>query len=240
MPAEIFPRALIFDVDGTLAETEELHLAAFNETFAARGLPWHWSHDQYRALLTTTGGKERIAGYLEEIGEPPDDWPIPALHAEKTRRFGLLLARGIPLRPGIAELIAQARAAGCRIGVATTTTPANVDALCRAAFRQPASEVFDAVAAGDMVRQKKPAPDIYRLALDMLGAEAQDAVAFEDSRNGIRSAQDARIPVVLSQGVFTRGEPTDGATLVVDSFADLGGFEGLRARLCLSERVAAE
>ncbi|KFI26284.1 CbbY [Haematobacter missouriensis] len=239
MPEHRWPRALIFDVDGTLAETEALHLAAFNETFAARGLSWNWSRDQYRDLLTTTGGKERISRFLEEIGETPEDWPVAALHAEKTRRFGLLLAQGIPLRPGIAALVAEARAAGCLLGVATTTTPANVEALCRAGFGVGAGDVFDAVAAGDMVRDKKPAPDVYRLALSMLGVAAGEAVAFEDSRNGVLSAREAGIPVILSQGVFTQGEAAENPTLQLSCFSDLGGLTGLRTRLGKRTWVAA-
>lgn len=239
MPDHRWPRALIFDVDGTLAETEDFHLAAFNDTFAARGLPWHWSRAQYRDLLTTTGGKERISRYLEEIGENPEDWPIAALHAEKTRRFGLLLAQGIPLRPGIAALIAEARAAGCLLGVATTTTPANVEALCRAGFGVGAGDVFDAVAAGDMVRAKKPAPDVYQLALSMLGVAPNEAVAFEDSRNGVLAARAAGLPVVLAQGIFTKGEPSENPALHLSCFAELGGFTGLRSRMNGRAWVAA-
>ena len=93
-------RALIFDVDGTLAETEELHRQAYNETFAAAGLGWHWSQDAYRELLTTTGGKERITRYLTEIGATGLD--VPALHADKTARYAALMAKGgLTLRPGI-------------------------------------------------------------------------------------------------------------------------------------------
>ena len=104
-------KALIFDVDGTLAETEGAHLDAFNEAFAGAGLPWRWSEAEYTRLLTTTGGKERIARYVREAGGDPADFPIQALHRDKTVRYTGRIARGgIALRPGVAELIAEARA----------------------------------------------------------------------------------------------------------------------------------
>lgn len=222
-------KALIFDIDGTLAETEELHRAAFNHAFPAFGLPWHWDRETYRALLTTTGGKERIDRFARETATPAV--PVAALHARKTRVFAWLVEEGIPLRPGIRELMMEARASGLRLAAATTTSPENVEALCLAAFGQPADQVFDVVAAGDMVKAKKPAPDVYLLALERLGVDRREAVAFEDSANGVRAARAAGLAVVLSRGYYTLHEPAQDATLCVDSFADLGGLGGLRFRL---------
>ena len=222
-------KALIFDVDGTLAETEELHRQAFNAAFAAFGMTWRWSPELYRRLLTTTGGKERIARFAAETGMA--EVPIAALHAEKTRRFTAALASGIAPRPGIARLMTEARAAGLRLAVATTTTPANVEALALAAFGRPATALFDAIAAGDMVATKKPAPDIYTLALRMLGLGPAEVVAFEDSANGVRAAARAGLPVILSRGFYTAQEPDAGATLALGCFSELGGLQGLRARL---------
>lgn len=222
-------KALIFDVDGTLAETEELHRAAFNHAFSAFGLNWRWDRDTYRALLTTTGGKERIARFAGETQTA--DVPVAALHAEKTHAFARLIAEGVALRPGIRDLIAEARASGLRLAVATTTSPENVEALCLAAFGEPAGQVFDAIAAGDMVARKKPAPDVYLLALDLLDLSGREAIAFEDSANGVRSARAAGLPVVLSRGVYTLHETVGDATLSLDSFVDLGGLDGLRFRL---------
>ncbi|MDT8855573.1 HAD family hydrolase [Paracoccaceae bacterium Fryx2] len=224
--------ALIFDVDGTLAETEELHRRAFNETFAAAGLGWHWSRDDYTALLTTTGGKERMARYVTEQGGDLGALPLAALHADKTARYVALMAGGaMALRPGIAELIAGARVAGLKLAVATTTSPENVDALCRAVFGQAAGRVFDVIAAGDMVAAKKPAPDVYLLALQRLGVAPQRAVALEDSRNGLRAALAAGLPCLVSPGVYTVAEDFTGAAAVMPCFTELGGLAGITARL---------
>lgn len=222
-------RALIFDVDGTLAETEMLHLAAFNATFRDFGLDWHWSEADYQHLLATTGGKERMARFVRERGAVPDPDQIAAIYKEKTRRYAEMMAAGqIGLRPGVAELIAAARADGLRLAVATTTAPGNVDALIRACMGQPADRVFDVIAAGDMVAAKKPAPDVYLLAMDRLGLGPQDCVAFEDSRNGVLSAQAAGLPVVLTRAHFTQAENIPPVPLELHSLADLGGLEALR------------
>jgi HAD superfamily hydrolase (TIGR01509 family) len=224
------PEALIFDVDGTLAETEELHRRAFNETFAEAGLPWHWGRDDYRRLLTTTGGKERIARHLAEAGGPAAD--IAALHAAKTRRYARLVAAGdLALRPGIAALMEGARAAGLRLAVATTTSRPNVEALAQAIWRRPAGAVFDAIAAGDEVAAKKPAPDVYLLALARLGLPAAACVAFEDTRNGLLSARGAGIACLVVPSVYSEGEDFAGALAVSASHAEVGGLAGIAALL---------
>ncbi|MGQ3674960.1 HAD-IA family hydrolase [Xanthobacter sp. TB0139] len=222
-------KALIFDIDGTVAETEELHRAAFNAAFPAFDLNWHWDRETYRSLLTTTGGKERIFRHANETGAGAV--PVAALHAEKTRLFTRLIDEGITLRPGIGTLMQDARAAGLRLAAATTTSPENVEALCHAAFNLPASQVFDVIAAGDMVAAKKPAPDVYMLALDLLGLAPHEAIAFEDSANGVRSAREAGLAVILSRGFYTLQEPIGEASLCVDCFSELGGLDGLTSRL---------
>ncbi len=216
--------ALIFDVDGTLAETEELHRHAFNAAFKKAGLGWHWTIPLYRALLLTTGGKERIRAYIRDHapGDTLSADEIARLHADKTRRYGDCIAQGaIALRPGIAGLIAQARATGLHLAIATTTSRSNVDALIRAAFKQPAANIFDAIAAGDEVAHKKPAPDVYNLALQRLGLHPDQALALEDSRNGLLSAHRAGIACVVSPGPYTLGQDFAPARAVIDSFADL-------------------
>lgn len=216
-------RALIFDVDGTLAETEEAHRAAFNAAFAAAGLGWHWSMADYGRLLTTTGGKERMARWREETGSGPSDAAIADLHRDKTARYAALLAGGgLQARPGVAELVAAARAAGLRLAVATTTSPGNVGALAQAIWGRAAGEVFDVIAAGDEVAAKKPAPDVYLLALERLGLTAGEALAFEDSRNGVLSARAAGLRVVATPSAYTAGEDFAGAEAVL---ADLTGFD---------------
>lgn len=219
------PAALIFDVDGTLAETEELHRAAFNAAFADAGLGWHWTRDIYRRLLKVTGGKERIAAWCVEIRTPLPPGQIAALHADKTKRYSGMMATGrIALRPGVARLMAEARTRGVALAVATTTTRANVEALTRAVSSATAAEIFEVVAAGDEVAAKKPAPDVYRLALERLGIAADAALAFEDSRNGLLSARGAGLRTIVTPSVYTSGEDFSGAFVLLPDLADYHPF----------------
>lgn len=207
-------RALVFDVDGTLAETEDVHRRAFNAAFAAAGLGWDWDRATYRRLLAVTGGKERIAAFAATLppGARPGPEAIAALHRTKTRLYAETVAReGLALRPGVAALIEAARRAGLRLAVATTTSRANVEALARAVWGCAAGLVFDVIAAGDEVEAKKPAPDVYRLALDRLGLPAGDCLTFEDSRNGLLAALGAGIACVVGWTDWTEGEDFTGA-----------------------------
>ncbi len=221
--------ALIFDVDGTLAETEELHRQAFNETFADHGLDWYWTRDDYRRLLTTTGGKERIARHLTEVGGHPCDLDIPALHIAKTARYTDLMAKGdLPLRAGVQALIDEARAAGLKLAIATTTSRPNVEALCLATFGVVADLLFAVIASGDEVAAKKPAPDVYQLALTRLGLPASRAIALEDSANGLKSASAAGLLCIVSPSAYTANEDFSTAAKVIKDFTELGGLETIR------------
>lgn len=234
-------RALVFDVDGTLAETEELHRRAFNETFEAAGLGWHWDRALYKNLLRTTGGKERMRAYIRDHApaRTPDDEDIPDLHAKKTGRYAELVAEGaLTLRPGISDLIADARRRGLKVAVATTTNLPNVEALTRATWRLPAGDVFDAIAAGDMVAAKKPAPDVFDLAAKMLDLPPQTCLAFEDSRNGLLSAKAAGMACVVSPGPYAEDQDFSEADLVVDCFSRVDSVDALgRALLEVSTRA---
>lgn len=211
-------RALIFDVDGTLAETEDLHRIAFNAAFAEAGLDWVWPQVLYRRLLTTTGGKERIARHSTEKGPELGAAEIARLHARKTEIYAALIADGAAMvRPGIRELVGNGRESGLKLGIATTTSLPNVEALCRAVWDAPVLSVFDAVAAGDEVAQKKPDPEVYRLCLDRLGCRAEEALAFEDSANGLRAARAAGIRTVVTPAVYTRHEDFSGAEQILPS-----------------------
>jgi HAD superfamily hydrolase (TIGR01509 family) len=202
--------ALIFDVDGTLAETEELHRAAFNAAFTEAGLGWHWTQADYHGLLKTTGGKERIAAFMAQTGASGVD--IPALHRAKTAQYTAMMARGgLALRPGVADLIHRARSAGVRLAIATTTSRPNVDALCAACFGQPSGAVFEVIACGDEVAAKKPAPDVFVLALHRLGLPARACLALEDSRNGLRSALAAGLCTIVTPSAYTADEDFTGA-----------------------------
>ncbi len=214
--------ALIFDVDGTLAETEELHRRAFNRSFAKLGLGFEWDRALYTELLQTTGGKERFLRYVED--HRPDRRDLVArvgeLHAEKSRAYLELLHDGaLSLRPGVARLIAEARMAGIKLAIATTTTPENVAALLVSTLGADSPGWF-AISAGDMVARKKPDPAVYTVALQMLMVEPGNAIAFEDSVNGISAARAAGLgAVVATPSLYLKDEDLSAATAVVD---DLG------------------
>ncbi|MBR0750581.1 HAD family hydrolase [Bradyrhizobium jicamae] len=217
-------RALIFDVDGTLAETEEVHRRAFNEAFAEAGLTWHWDRGTYRQLLRVAGGKERIRAFDERNAIPLLTFAeIAVLHRAKTERYTALVASGeCPLRPGVEAMLAGARRRGQRLAIATTTTRDNVDALLSVALGQDLASLFEVIAAGDDVPRKKPAPDIYLAVLAQLGLAPSDCIAIEDSGNGLASASRAGIPVVITRSAYFPDDDWSGALLVVDDLAEIG------------------
>jgi HAD superfamily hydrolase (TIGR01509 family) len=209
-------RALIFDVDGTLAETEEIHRRSFNEAFAAAGLNWRWDKPLYARLLDVTGGKERIRHFIDAYEAAPrlDDAAIAALHRDKTKRYTDLVEAGeVALRPGIQALLSEAPAHGIRLAIATTTSRPNVDALLQATL---GSQPFEVIAAGDEVPKKKPAPDVYDLALRRLDLPPENCVAIEDTFNGLRSALAAGIACVMTPSMYGGQGPFPGALQVVD------------------------
>ena len=216
--------AIIFDVDGTLSETEETHRRAFNRAFAAAGLSWQWDSTLYDKLLAVTGGKERIRYYIESFGgqgAPTEglDAYIRELHAHKTEAYTRMVSSGeVELRPGIRALIEDAKIRGFRLAIATTTTPANVDALLDVTLG--GSGDFEVICAGDSVANKKPAPDVYDLALEQLALPARQCVAIEDSRNGLLSAVAAGIPTVITPGIYTTRHDFTEASLVIGDLAD--------------------
>jgi HAD superfamily hydrolase (TIGR01509 family) len=220
-------RAIVFDVDGTLAETEEAHRKAFNRAFSEAGLSWYWDQDLYRKLLTVTGGKERIRQFIEDYGgdgAPGDklDEFIKALHVKKTSAYTeIVRGGGLDLRPGVRELIAKARDHGYRLAIATTTTPANIDALLTANFGDAWHSLFEVICAGDSVPNKKPAPDVYLRTLEELDLPAGNCIAIEDSRNGLLSARAAGIESIVTPSFYTRDENFDEAALVIDSLQSL-------------------
>lgn len=222
-------KALLFDVDGTLADTErDGHRVAFNQAFAAAGLDWRLDVPLYGELLAITGGKERMRHYVEHYRS---DWPKPKnfdaivaqLHAAKTVHYTALLAQGgIPLRPGVRRLLAEARAAKLRLAIATTTTPANVSALLQHTLGPEAESWFEVIGAGDVVSAKKPAPDIYYYVLGRLGLSASECLAFEDSENGISATRAAGLKTVITVNDYTRTHDFTGAAIVLDHLGEAG------------------
>lgn len=218
-------KALIFDVDGTLAETEELHRICFNEAFANAGHDWEWSREVYCQLLKVTGGKERIRHYLDcrglDLGMDAAA-RIAVLHAEKNRLYAHRTASGVALRPGVRRLIAEARASGRAVAVATTTSRGNFDALVAAAFGSAGASSFSAVVTGEDVSRKKPDPEAYLQVLDRLGLMPSECLAFEDSRNGLLAAKAAGLSVVITPSLYTQDEDLREGDCVVSDLGELG------------------
>lgn len=220
-------KALLFDVDGTLADTEaDGHRVAFNQAFAEAGLDWNWDIALYGDLLQVTGGKERIQFFIERY-QPnltqPDDLKafIAKLHKRKTHFYLELLQVGrIPLRSGVKRLIQEAREAGLRLAIVTTTTPENVTYLLQATLGADALSWFDCIAAGDIVPKKKPVPDIYEYALAQMDLKPEECLAFEDSENGLKSALAARVPTIITSNEYTKMQDFSGALLVVDQLGE--------------------
>ncbi len=223
-------KALIFDVDGTLAETErDGHRPAFNQAFVDAGLDWQWSEALYGDLLEISGGKERILAYIQQ-SQPNFVLPsgfsnltefIKHLHATKTTYYKQYAAAGkIPLRPGVKRLLAEARAKGVRLAIATTTTPANVQALLENTLGADSLSWFDVIAAGDMVPKKKPAPDIFEYALAHLKLPPENCLGFEDTNNGLLSATQTGLKTIVTVNDYTRQQDFAKATLVISDFGE--------------------
>ena len=214
-------QALIFDVDGTLADTErDGHRVAFNRAFAEAGLDWDWSVELYGELLSVVGGKERIRFYLQQylpdIQMPTDEF-IADLHATKTKHYLELLASGeIPLRPGVERLIKEAHSQGVRLAIATTSALPNVIALLE---RSLDPSWFEVIAAGDIVPAKKPAPDIYFYVLEKMNLKAQNCLVVEDSYHGLQASTQVGLPTIVTINEYTKNHDFKSALLVL---SDLG------------------
>jgi HAD superfamily hydrolase (TIGR01509 family) len=230
LPERVDPlRAVIFDVDGTLADTErDGHRVAFNEAFKAAGLNYRWSVEEYGELLTTTGGRQRIDCYLRSRGHSPTEAAALAaqLHRDKTRRFAMLVRTGtIKARPGAAELISALRAEGVATAVATTGTGDWVLPLLDILF---GLDAFDVVVTGSDVTDLKPDPAVYLETLIRLGLTPSAAVAVEDSANGVQAAVSAGLRCVAVANGYTRGQDLSGAVAVLDDLARPEGVSVLR------------
>jgi HAD superfamily hydrolase (TIGR01509 family) len=227
-------RALIWDVDGTLAETErDGHRVAFNDAFATMGLPWRWSIERYGELLTTSGGLERLQRDLAERDDaPPTACERLALARELHRRKNVAYLRriasgAIALRPGVSRLMRQAQAHGARLAIATTTGRANVDALLSRQLGAAWLDTFDAVLCAEDAPLKKPHPQVYHLALQRLALRADEALAIEDSPQGVASARGAGIEVLLTRSTYFAACPVDNAIAACDGLDDTVSARGL-------------
>jgi HAD superfamily hydrolase (TIGR01509 family) len=239
-------RALLFDCDGVLADTERYgHLPAFNQTFREFGLGVAWSEEEYGRRLAIGGGKERMASlltpeFVRRTGLPEDPEAlkahVAAWHRRKTEIYTRMVEAGaLPARPGIARVIREALAAEWQVGVASTSAEPSVRAIVTHVLGPTDAARLSFVLAGDVVAHKKPAPDIYVLALERLALPASDVLVVEDSRNGLVAAHAASLRCLVTLNDYTRDEDMREAVLVVSSLGDPGG----EATTVIARRCAA-
>ncbi len=224
---------LIFDVDGTLADTErDAHRVAFNLAFADAGLDWCWSEDGYGGLLRVAGGKERIRFFIER-DRPPLPNPLTLenkegltaliidLHQAKTQYYTQIITKGdIQARPGVVRLIQAARQAGMRLAIATTSAPQNAIALLKSILHPDAPDWFEVIAAGDIVLEKKPAPDIYHYVLREMNVMPQECLVFEDSAHGLTAAAAASLQTIVTVNGYTRTQDFSEAVMVLEHLGE--------------------
>jgi HAD superfamily hydrolase (TIGR01509 family) len=235
-------KAIIFDCDGVLVDTErDAHRVGFNLAFRQFGIDAEWDVELYGRLVLIAGGKERMRGYFDEFGWPQGiasdaekDALILDLHKAKTQITADLVG-SLPVRPGILRLIDEAMAAGVKLGVCTTSNPKFIDAVLDL-FGPQRKAAFDFVHAGDVVKKKKPAPDIYLLALETLGLPAADCIVIEDSRNGLLAATGAGLTTLITTSTYTIDEAFGEAAAVV---AELGD-DPVQVTLADLDRLAAK
>lgn len=197
-------KAIIWDVDGTLVDSEELHRKAFNHAFKRSGMDWHWSRSLYNELLEVTGGKERIRHYIQLIGSDEECLPTTpeAIHAVKTDfYYQEVCTGGLALREGVEPVVEAASQKGIRLAIATTTTLDNVEALFLSGVLNRNN--WEVIVAGDQVKNKKPAPDVYIEALKRLDLDPMSCLAVEDSENGLNAANQAGLPTVVTTNRYT-------------------------------------
>lgn len=223
-------QALIFDVDGTLADTEMAHLAAFNHAFAEMGLGWRWDVPLYNRLLAVSGGKERIKAYWQTLAAQPKDISgagmqetIDRLHEIKTAAYEQAVQDGaVQMRPGVLALLSAASAAGLKLAIATTTSPVNIAALLRQTIGPDWKQHFSVIEDASTAPRKKPDPMVYQQTLARLGLAPEHCLAFEDSENGLRAALAAGLSTVITPNDFTAEHDFKGALRILPSLHGVG------------------
>ena len=236
-------QALIFDVDGTLADTEAVHLEAFNEAFTQEGLDWHWTQAEYTRLLEVSGGKERMLHYwhqrdpdMKELEPGARKQVVARLHEIKTAAYEARVAAGaVQLRPGVLALMEAAQREGLLMAIATTTSPVNIGALLRPVFGPDWRLNFAAIGDASTAPLKKPHPQVYQQVLREIGKSPGACIALEDSHNGLRAALAAGVAAVVTPTHFTAHQDFTGALSVRP---DLQGLTLATLRAWLAERGA--
>ena len=230
-------KAIIFGSIGTLTETSDLQRRAFNAAFGEADLDWNWDAETYRRMVAdgATGGHDRIANYARSHGGPLTAAVVAQIHARKSAIFQQSMAIGIPTNAGVAETIAAARSAGVKLGFASSTSAANIDAMFAATGPTLTPAMFDALSNSDTVANGKPAPDVYVEILRRLGVDAADAVAIEDTLQSAEASHAAGIVTLIVPGAIARGQDFGGLPVA----PSLAGFS-LDDFAVLLERVPAE
>jgi HAD superfamily hydrolase (TIGR01509 family) len=219
-------QALIFDVDGTVADTEEAHRQAFNEAFRRHGLDWHWSRNAYATLARVSGGRERLGQHLDSLALPTQRKAelasrIADIHRTKVDVYNALVTSGgVRLRAGVRRLIEEALQAGLKLAVATTGTAESVGALLAYGLGTDLLGRFQVIAAGGVVSKPKPAPDIYRYVLERLQVPAAACIAFEDSAKGVAAARAAGLFVVATPTFCTLDQDFSQADLLLPTLGE--------------------
>jgi HAD superfamily hydrolase (TIGR01509 family) len=233
------PRAIVWDVDGTLAETErDGHRVAFNEAFARHGLPWQWDEAHYGGLLRVAGGRERLVHDLERRTKGPADATsrhelARALHQTKNHLYADIVRSGrIPLRTGVRELLAECHARGVPMGIATTSSRSNVAALLSSQLGPDWQQWFDAIVCGEDVSRKKPDPEAYDKAVAALGVAAGTALAIEDSPDGVMAARKAGLPVLVTRSHYFADAAIEGTVAIGPGLGQRDGWTPSPAAEC--------
>lgn len=216
-------KALIFDLDGTMADTEERHRQAFNAAFIKLDLWWDWGPLRYSELLEVSGGLERLHHYVDSLKTGAAEKTrlhaiVPVIHYTKSEIYAELLRTGQPpLRPGVKRLVAEAQQEGLKVAVISSTASANARAVLDVHFGQGG---IDLLVSAEEVARRKPAPDLYLRALSLLRLPAGDCVAFEDSANGLRAARAAGLATVVTPSRWTMAQDFTGAHLLLHDLSE--------------------
>ena len=228
---------LIFDFDGTLAETEEAHRNAFNKAFNSKKLNWHWDQHVYKKLLKVAGGKERIEFYNKSFSSNSKKLSsknIEEIHLQKTKFYLQSVSQGcVQLRPGIKELLEKAKYNKKKLAISTSTSRDNVTLLLKSCLNENPEDVFSFISTGDLVQKKKPSPDLYKLVLAEMDLVPEECLAFEDSRIGLVSAKRANIKTVVNPSQYSMGDNFDEADYLITSFLFEQFPKSLQRRLSL-------
>lgn len=228
-------KVLIFDCDGVLGDTEQDgHLPAFNQMWRDLGVPWHWSVEEYGEKLKIGGGKERMSSLFADpeflsVFTPPTDERgradlVAQWHKRKSAIYQEMIRAGqIPPRSGVARLSEEALEHGWLLAVASTSAQDSVEAVLRRAMGEATAARFSLVLAGDVVKRKKPAPDIYILAAERLEVSPSECVVVEDSANGLAAAVSAKMKCVVTVSGYTGGEDFSQAEIVLSCLGDPDG-----------------